>query len=147
MNKLWRGIAIFVLGGVLGTGFGVALGFFIFPYVFPPPAASEQLGEADRAQPVAMGTFIHANPSDPVHYGKGKVGVYRPAVFLESDFEVGAGPAFHVYLVPKASIRSAADLTGVKHVDLGGLRAFKGSQRYAIPAGVDLKDYPSVIIW
>jgi hypothetical protein len=32
-------------------------------------------------------------------------------------------------------------------VDLGGLRAFKGSQRYAIPSGTDLKDYPSVIIW
>jgi hypothetical protein len=32
-------------------------------------------------------------------------------------------------------------------VDLGGLRAFKGSQRYPIPAGVDLKDYQSVIIW
>ena len=32
-------------------------------------------------------------------------------------------------------------------VDLGGLRAFKGSQRYAIPAGVDLKAYPSVVIW
>jgi hypothetical protein len=33
------------------------------------------------------------------------------------------------------------------YVDLGGLRAFKGSQRYPIPAGVDLKKYPSVIIW
>jgi hypothetical protein len=32
-------------------------------------------------------------------------------------------------------------------VDLGRLRAFKGSQRYAIPAGVNLKDYPSVVIW
>ena len=32
-------------------------------------------------------------------------------------------------------------------VDLGGLRAFKGSQRYVIPAGVKLKDYPSVVIW
>jgi hypothetical protein len=39
MNRFWRGIAIFVLGGVLGTGLGVALGFFFFPYVFPPPAA------------------------------------------------------------------------------------------------------------
>jgi hypothetical protein len=27
------------------------------------------------------------------------------------------------------------------------LRAFKGSQRYSIPAGIDLKDYRSVIIW
>ena len=33
------------------------------------------------------------------------------------------------------------------YVDLGGLRAFKGSQRYAIPAGVDLKSFPSVVIW
>jgi hypothetical protein len=32
-------------------------------------------------------------------------------------------------------------------VDLGLLRAFKGSQRYAIPAGVDLSKYQSVIIW
>ena len=32
-------------------------------------------------------------------------------------------------------------------VDLGGLRAFKGSQRYAIPVGVNLKDYQIVIIW
>ena len=43
MGKFWRGIAIFFLGGVLGTGFGVALGFFFFPYVFPPPPAVEQL--------------------------------------------------------------------------------------------------------
>ena len=31
--------------------------------------------------------------------------------------------------------------------DLGGFWAFKGSQGYAIPAGVNLKDYQSVIIW
>jgi hypothetical protein len=29
----------------------------------------------------------------------------------------------------------------------GRLRAFEGSQRYTIPAGVDLKSYPSVVIW
>ena len=27
MSRIWRGIAIFVLGGVLGTGAGVAIGF------------------------------------------------------------------------------------------------------------------------
>jgi hypothetical protein len=35
----------------------------------------------------------------------------------------------------------------VMYVDLGRLRSFKGSQRYEIPDGVNLKDYPSVIIW
>jgi hypothetical protein len=147
MRGFWRGLVIFLVGGVLGTGLGVALGFFFFPYVFPPPPAAEVLAEADRSPLVATGTFIHANTSDPVHYGKGRVSVYERAVFLEPDFEVGPGPAFHVYLVPKASIRSSSDLKNVKHVDLGGLRSFKGSQRYPIPPGVDLKDYPSVIIW
>jgi Electron transfer DM13 len=147
VNRIWRSIAIFVLGGVLGTGLGVALGFFIFPYVFPPPAATEQLAAAERTRLVASGGFIHANPSDPVHYGKGRVSVYERTVFLEPDFEVGPGPAFHVYLVPKASIRSSSDLKDAKFVDLGGLRTLKGSQRYPIPADVDLKNYRSVVIW
>jgi len=82
-----------------------------------------------------------------VHYGKGKVSVYQRTVFLEGDFEVGPGPAFHVYLVPKANVRDAAAVKDAMFVDLGGLRAFKGSQRYPIPAGVDLKNYSSVVIW
>lgn len=147
MRSFWRAIAIFLLGGVLGTGFGVALGFFLFPFVFPPPPAADQLTVADRSALIATGTFIHANPSDPVHWGRGKVSVYERTVFLEPDFEVGPGPAYHVYLVPAASIRDASAVKDAMFIDLGGLRAFKGSQRYVIPVGVNLKDYPSVVIW
>jgi hypothetical protein len=180
MRRYWLGIAIFLLGGVLGTGFGVALGFFFFPYVFPPPPAFEELTQADVAPrvpapppvvvdpaaprppapitppaisapampaPVATGTFIHANPSDPVHWGRGKVSAYERTIFLESDFEVGPGPKYHVYLVPKANIRKEADVKTAMFVDLGRLRSFKGSQRYPIPDGVDLKKYQSVVIW
>ena len=163
MRRFWRGIAIFLLGGVLGTAFGVALGFFFFPYVFPPPPAFEQLTQADVAPradassstavvekppvPVASGAFVHANPSDPVHWGRGKVSVYERTVFLETDFEVGPGPKYHVYLVPKANIRKEADVKSAMFVDLGRLRAFKGSQRYSIPDGVDLAKYQSVVIW
>ena len=228
-RRLWGKIVAFFFGGVLGTIFGIALGFFFFPYVFPPPPATEQLTAADLAppmaerptspesaqstpsaaairpappsavappaetsappavasapaapataaqpeqsaaappaaasapaapsaqstqasvaRPAATGTFIHANPSDPVHWGKGKVSVYQRAVFLEPDFEVGPGPAYHVYLVPKRAIRSSSDMKNVMYLDLGRLRSFKGSQRYPIPEGVNLKDYPSVIIW
>ncbi len=147
MRRFLRDIVGFFFGGLLGTAFGVVLGFFIFPYVFPPPPATETLTEADRSRLVATGTFIHANPSDPIHYGKGKVSVYERTVFLEQDFEVGPGPAFHVYLVPKASIRASSDMKDVMFVDLGRLRSFKGSQRYAIPAGIDPAKYPSVAIW
>ena len=75
----------------MGGAAGVALGFFLFPYVFPPPAAAERLLDEDRT-PVAGGGFIHANPSDPIHWGRGRVSVYERAVFLEQDFEVGPGP-------------------------------------------------------
>ncbi len=147
MRRIWRAFAIFLLGGVLGTAFGVAAGIFFYPYLFPPPAAAERLPDSERATLVATGDFIHADPNDPVHWGRGKVSLLQRSVFLESDFEVGPGPAFHVYLVPKAEIRSTSDMRDVMFVDLGGLRAFKGSQRYAIPAGIDLAKYPSVIIW
>ena len=146
---MWlRSLFLLLGGGVLGTVFGVALGFFLFPFVFPPPPAADQLSERDRASPiVAEGTFIHANPSDPIHWGKGSVAVRKDSVFLGEDFEVGPGPKFHVYLVPRAQLRSSGDLSGQMFVDLGRLRAFKGSQRYAIPAGLDLRAYRSVIIW
>lgn len=147
MRGFWRGLAIFLLGAVVGTGFGVALGFFLFPYVFPPPPAAETLTEADRTKLVASGNFIHVDPSDPIHWGEGKVNVYDGAVFLEPDFEVGPGPDYHVYLVPVATVRNAEQVEKAMYIDLGRLRAFKGSQRYAIPAGVDLKNYPSVVIW
>ena len=96
-------IIAFFVGGVMGTAFGVAVGFFIFPYVFPPPPAMETLTAEEQTDVVAQGMFIHANPSDPIHYGEGNVTVYEDLVFLEEDFKVGPGPAFHVYLVPQGT--------------------------------------------
>lgn len=147
MSPFWRGVAIFLLGGVFGTGLGFAAGIIGFPYIFPPPPAAEVLSDADRARLVATGSFIHANPADPVHWGKGKVSVYARAVFLEGDFKVGPGPKYHVLLVPKAGVRSESDVQRATWVDLGRLRAFEGSQRYPIPDSVNLDDYKSVVIW
>ena len=144
---MWRWLTVFLLGGVLGAAFGVALGFFLFPFVFPPPEAKDQLTQTEAGKLLAKGEFIPANPSDPIHYGKGGVSVHENVVYINEDFEVGPGPAFHVYLVPIANVRDAGQVTGTMFVDLGGLRAFKGSQKYPIPAGVDLAKFPSVVIW
>ena len=144
---MWRSIAIFLAGGIIGVGAGTALGFLLFPFVFPPPPAAEQLTAAEKTSELAKGTFIHANPSDPLHYGKGGVKVYEGNVFLEKDFEVGPGPDFHVYLVPTEKVRAASDVADTMFIDLGKLRAFEGSQKYPIPAGVDIEKYPSVVIW
>jgi hypothetical protein len=137
----------FLFGGLFGTLFGIAVGIFAFPYIFPPPEAMETLNTAEAGALVAKGNFVQPNPNDPVHTGKGDVSVYSRSVFLGENFEVGPGPDFHVYLVPKADIRSSSDVSDTMYVYLGRLRAFKGSQNYAIPAGVDLKKFPSVVIW
>ncbi len=102
-------ILAFVVGGVFGAGGGFAIGLF------------------------ATGTFIHADPSDPVHYGSGRVTVTERSVFLEADFDVRPGPLYHVYLVTQPEVRRSADVRNAEFVDLGRLRAFQGSQRYAIP--------------
>ena len=48
---------------------------------------------------------------------------------------------------PKNRVRESSDVKGTMYIDLGKLRAFEGSQKYPIPKGVDLNDYPSVVIW
>ena len=143
-----KSIIIFLVGGMLGTAAGFALGIFIYPYVFLADiVATDKVENPGSRKVVAGGAFIHANPGDPIHYGKGKVTAYQGLVHLESDFEVGPGPKFHVYLVPEKSVLPSTNVARTMFVDLGRLKAFKGSQNYPVPAGVDLEKYGSVVIW
>lgn len=142
-----RGIVVFVIGGVLGLAGGFALGIFVYPYVFLADIVATETVDRDAKTIVATGTFIHANPSDPVHYGSGKVTVFKDAVFLDEDFKVGPGPKFHVYLVPDAEVTTKTEVAKTMYVDLGRLRAFQGSQNYPIPGGVDPARYKNVVIW
>lgn len=141
-------IMIFVVGAIVGTAAGFALGIFFYPYIFLADiVAADRVDDKTARKIVASGTFIHANPKDPFHHGKGKVTVYRDLLHLESDFEVGPGPKFHVYLVPENNVLPSTNVSKTMYVDLGRLKAFKGSQNYSVPAGVDLPKYGSVVIW
>ena len=143
-----KSIIIFVVGGLLGTTAGFALGIFVYPYIFLADIVStEKVDDRDARKIAATGTFIHANPNDPIHYGKGKVTAYQGLIHLEGDFEVGPGPKFHVYLVPEKNVIPSTNVAKTMFVDLGRLKAFKGSQNYPVPAGVDLARYGSVVIW
>jgi hypothetical protein len=141
-------LIIFVVGGVLGTAAGFALGVFVYPFLFLADiVATEKVEDPAARKTVATGNFIHANPGDPIHYGRGKVTVFQDLVHLESDFEVGPGPKYHVYLVPEQNVVPTTNVARSMFVDLGRLKAFKGSQNYPVPAGIDLARYPSVVIW
>ena len=144
MQRLLIGFAV---GGVLGAGFGFAVGILVFPYLFPPPEVNEPLTGNPEREVVARATFIHANPADPVHYGRGTATLYADLVRLEPDFEVGPGPKFHVYLVPLAEVTPDTAVEETMFVDLGRLKSFAGSQNYAIPQGIDPAGYGSVVIW
>ena len=136
----------FIWGGVLGIAAGFAVGILVIRFIFPAPPANEAPIAANE-RVIARGTFIQADPDDPIHYGKGKVTVHANVLRLEQDFAVGPGPKFHVYLVPKATVRNSADVKETMYVDLGRLRAFMGAQNYRIPDGIDLTKYASVVIW
>jgi hypothetical protein len=152
MKRVLRLLLPFCAGGALGIVAGFAAGIFVYPYWFLRDVASEQVSDADGKVVAARGSFIHADPADPVHWGKGGATLYRDRngdhlVHLEADFEVGPGPRFHVYLVDRADVRSNADFRAARSVDLGRLRAFKGSQNYPVARGADGAGYRSVVIW
>ena len=148
MSPLARGALVFVIGGVLGLAGGFALGIFVYPYLFLADiVATEKVDPQVSRKVLARGEFIHANASDPIHYGKGRVTVYEGVLHLEPDFEVGPGPKYHVYLVPEKNVLPSTNVARTMFVDLGRLKAFKGSQNYEMPGGVDVAKFDSVVIW
>jgi Electron transfer DM13 len=146
-------LVVGLLAGLsLGTFAGFAGGIFVYPYWFPPPPAMEAVANLAEQKLLATGQFIHANPSDPVHWGKGEVMLYEDKqgarlVHLGADFQVGPGPRFHVYVVDRPDVLTKADFLASDAVDLGRLRAFRGSQNYPVPAGVKLAKSQSVVVW
>lgn len=137
----------FLAGIIMGGVGGFAAGIFVFPYLFPPPPVHETVTDAENRRVVAKGSFVHADPSDPVHYGDGGVTVYEDLLHLEENFRVGPGPKYHVYLVPQDVVTPETRVEHMMFVDLGRLKAFSGGQNYPVPAGIRLSDYQSVVIW
>ncbi len=121
---------------------GLAAMLIAYPFIFPPPILNEKLIHAKTKTLIAKGNFIHPNPKDFIHYGKGSVNVYKAKrqyeIFLNKDFKVGPGPAFHIFL---------SDTKNSKKYDLGMLKSFQGSQIYSVPSHVNLSEIKSVVIW
>jgi hypothetical protein len=141
-----------ILGLIIGLAIGIAGTIIVYPFIFPPPEVNERIADITKKTLAASGEFIHPNPSDPVHWGKGGVSIYQQGnlneVYLESDFEVGPGPAYHVYLSSGTDIKSNADFKNGVNLDIGTLKSFKGSQIYKVSSGsLDPAQYNSVVVW
>jgi len=78
------------------------------------------------------------------HSARGTARVVRLAtggrrLTLSDGFEIDPGPQVRVYL--------ATDAGGETFKDIAALKGSKGTQQYAIPAGVDLARYDTVVFW
>ncbi|MFZ0218714.1 MAG: DM13 domain-containing protein [Candidatus Aquirickettsiella sp.] len=146
-----RGAIRTLMACLLGFLAGLAVMFVMYPFIFPPPVLNEKLSYAETKIKVATGMFIHPNPKDFIHYGKGSVSVYksknRYEIFLNKDFKVGPGPAFHVFLSSAKNIKTNSDFANSKKYDLGMLKSFQGSQVYAVPSHVNMAEMNSVVVW
>lgn len=149
MNKI--SVSRSLLAGVLSFLAGIAVMLFIYPFIFPPPVLNEKISHIEAKTKVAFGVFIHPNPKDFIHYGKGSVSVYKSnhgyEILLGKDFKVGPGPAFHVFLSDAKNIKTNTAFQNSKKYDLGMLKSFRGSQVYVVPSQVNISDIHSVVVW
>lgn len=145
-----KSILLVLAGAVAGFAAGAFAMLFFYPFWFPPAEVNEVVVQSESKQLIGSGDFIHPDPDDSVHWGKGSLQVYREAnateFLLESDFEVGPGPDFHVYLAAKQDIVDKAQFNPDEAEELGRLKSFTGSQIYRSDTADALTGH-SVVVW
>ncbi len=96
---------------------------------------------------VLSGQFQDA---DTVHQGSGSTTIYQlpegEHILRFEDFEATNGPDLHV-LLSKNPAPSSRDEVMEGYLDLGSLKGNIGNQNYKIPAGADISEYKSVVIY
>jgi hypothetical protein len=122
----------------------------------PRPAAAVMPSSSPGSSPVSVVTAA-AEPQmlasgafhSLEHHTTGTALVLRLAdgsmVVRLENLDTSNGPDVHVTLSPVPPDRGDRDYGD--HLDLGTLKANRGNQNYAVPAGTDLARFHSVVIW
>jgi hypothetical protein len=109
------------------------------------PAVTPAAPAADQAALVATGEFQSLE-----HGTSGRALLLQlpdgSFVVRFEDLDTLNGPDLRVYL-SEVPATDDAHAYGDRFVDLGGLKANKGNQNYAVPPDVDVSRFESVVIW
>lgn len=100
---------------------------------------------ADEWVVIGGGQFSGA---DSFHQGSGQATIFQQgetSVLRFENFSATNGPDLHVLLATGSAPTGRADLGD--YIDLGSLKGNMGNQNYEVPAGTDLSQYHSVIIY
>ncbi len=63
------------------------------------------------------------------------------------NLNVTNGPDLRVYLVRHPDPASSGDVKDSEFVDLGPLKGNIGNQNYPVPAGTDVSQFASAVVW
>lgn len=128
----------------LGGGF--ALGIYTLPILTAPdaPAAETLRAEAEKAAYSAELTR-DLRGSDRLHWGEGTIAVAEGRIVHEG--RLAPGPDYKVYLT-KGFVEDEDGFTAVKPQAalVGAVKSFDGFI-LDIPAGIDIEDYDTVVVW
>jgi hypothetical protein len=110
-------------------------------------ALAPHLAIAGNTSEIATGTF---RDDDARHRASGALSVLRAAngemTVRMIDMQVADGPDLFVYLVKEPDPLFPEDVSA-EFTSLGKLQSLTGTQDYGIPAGVDIDDWGSVVVW
>ncbi|NET01901.1 MAG: DM13 domain-containing protein [Sphaerospermopsis sp. SIO1G2] len=140
-NKLaGLGITSIVLFGSFGQ-------LAVNPGVAEARPAQETTILAKKSQSlIASGSFVTVEQDHPTN-GIAKIVKVNGKRYLEFDkaFTTARGPKVRVVLHRKNNV--PVNLKAKNYVTISPLKKFDGTQRYEIPANLDLDDFKSVAIW
>jgi hypothetical protein len=131
---------------------GVALSVFVAVWFQPQRLVTDQtVREAlPTAASAAPEVLARGMLGDRAHHASGDVRVLRLAdgtrVVRLEGLDVENGPDLYVTLAAAAA-DAPEDAFDRDYVSLGRLKGNKGDQTYALPAGLDLARFRSLVIW
>jgi Electron transfer DM13 len=128
---------------LVAVAMSVMLGLGMVSQVSAPAAGAAQAARLAGGQ---FGGWI-----DAIHKAEGNASVYRlgdgSRVLRLENFRSTNGPNLYVYLSGDPSPRNSAQLHENGDYEVGRLKGNIGNQNYALPSGVDLSKYKSVVIY